>query len=162
MREKIERNILLNSKYIIAFFNRRGAKITQVMLQKLLYFLEAIYMVSEEENYLFLEDFYAWSFGPMNETVYNEYKIFGKMPLELYEDAEITINPINQKFIDNLYDMFKDYDAYKLVSLSHAPGSPWHTLYKKYGLAIPEDKIIDKLQTREWFLRLVRLDEDEK
>ena len=155
MREKIERNILLDSKYIIAFFTRRGTKITQAMLQKLLYFLEAIYMVLEDENYLFYEDFYARNFGPMNEDVYNEYKIFGKMSLELYEDVGIEINSVNQKFIDNLYEMFKEYDTYKLVTLSHASGSPWNVLYEKYGLDIPEDKIIDKSQTKEWFRDLV-------
>ena len=156
MREHIERNILLNSKYIIAFFTRKGTKITHFMLQKLLYFLEAIFMISENEDFLFKEDFYAWNFGPVNDTVYSEYKIFGRMPLELYdEENSIEINSFNERFIENLYEMFKDYDAQQLVSLSHASGSPWNELYKKYGLNIPEDKVIEKLKTKTWFRGIV-------
>lgn len=32
------------------------------MLEKLMYFLEAIYMVLTDEDYLFEEDFLAWNF----------------------------------------------------------------------------------------------------
>ena len=157
MREHIERDVLLNSKYIIAYFKKKDASITHLMLQKLLYFLEALYMVSEDEDYLFNDDFYAWNFGPVNDIVYSEYKIFGKLPLELYdEDENIKINPINERFIDNLYEMFKDFNSYDLVSLSHAKGSPWNEIYEKFGLDIPEDIKIDKIKTKEWFNSLVR------
>ena len=146
---KIERDILKNSKYIITYFNEKGKDVTNLMLEKLLYFLEAIYMVRTNEDYLFNDDFYAWNFGPVNEIVYKEYKFFGRIPITLEE--KILIPKENVRYIENLYNLFKEYNAYDLVSLSHQDGSPWYIIDKYYNSDIPDDVIIEKLETKKWF-----------
>lgn len=35
-------------------------------------------MVCTNEDYLYDEEFLAWNFGPVNTTIYNEYKNFWK------------------------------------------------------------------------------------
>ena len=42
METLIERDIIINAYYVIYYFNQNGKKITNLKLQKLLYFLEAI------------------------------------------------------------------------------------------------------------------------
>lgn len=51
---ELERDILLNSYYIIDYFKKNGQEITNLKLQKLLYLEEAIYMSASDENYLFV------------------------------------------------------------------------------------------------------------
>lgn len=156
----IERNVIKNSEYIIAYYNRNGKKITNLELQKLVYFLEAIYMVSTNEEYLFEEQFTAWNFGPVNLEIYNQYKNFGRIPIEL--EQEVNINPINLKYIENLYDLFSEFNATQLVNLSHSKGSPWHTIYSKTKGAIPRQAIISKSETKKWFSTLVKKENEEK
>lgn len=152
--ENIERGVIKNSEYIIEYYNRNGKKITNLELQKLAYFLEAIYMVSTDEEYLFEEEFAAWNFGPVNFEIYKHYKNFGRIPIDL--EKEVNINPQNLKYIENLFELFKDFTATQLVNLSHSEGSPWHTIYKKNNGSIPRDEVISKSETKKWFTSLVK------
>ena len=123
---EIDRDIINNSKYIIQFYKEKDKKITNLELQKLAYFLEAIYMVCEDALYL---------------------------PIDLEENIEI--NPINKKYIENLYNLFKDFNATQLVNLSHSKGSPWYEIYSENDGKIPRNEIIDKSSTKKWFSNLV-------
>ena len=109
----IERDILKNSQYIITYFNEHDKEVTNIKLQKLLYFLEAIYMFIEDKKELFLEDFYAWNLGPINDKAYNEYKFFGNATIGdiicILLDKSIEINHLNLKYIEILYNLFSDF-----------------------------------------------------
>lgn len=150
---EIDRDIINNSEYIIQFYKEKDKKITNLELQKLAYFLEAIYMVCEDALYLYNEEFSAWNFGPVNLVIYNKYKKFGNLPIEL--ERNIEINPINKKYIENLYNLFKDFNATQLVNLSHSKGSPWYEIYSENDGKIPRNEIIDKKSTKKWFSNLV-------
>ena len=156
----IERDILLNAKYIISYFNENGKNITNLMLEKLLYFLEAIYMVVTDEDYLFYEDFCAWNFGPVNEIVYQQYKFYGRLPILLDEKVSIPLE--NKKYIEQLYDLFKDFNASDLVGLSHQEGSPWFSIDKQYDSEIPENVMISKIETKKWFHSIVESSNESK
>lgn len=155
MNNIIERDIIKNSEYIIHYFYKEGKKdVTNLMLEKLLYFLEAIYMCWANEDYLYEEDFYAWDFGPVNKRVYDKYKEFGRMPIKL--DKSVYINEENKKYIDILYTLFKDYTTFDLVNLSHSKDSPWHVIDKKYNGDISDKKIIiEKEATKKWFSSII-------
>ncbi len=110
-------------------------------------------MVMTDEDYLFLEDFIAYGFGPVNEIVYQKYKYFGRVPILIDED--ISIPSVNEVYIKQLYDLFKDYKASDLVNLSHQKGSPWYQIDQKYNSEIPNHVIISKLETKNWFNSIV-------
>ena len=151
--ESIERDVVKNSEYIISYYKINGKTITNLEVQKLAYFLEAIYMVYTDEEYLYNEEFSAWNFGPVNTKIYNQYKNFGSVPIEL--DHEVIINQNNLKFIQMLYELFKSFNATQLVNLSHIKGSPWYEIYSQYKGTIPRGKMISKRKTKEWFNTLV-------
>lgn len=156
MNNKIERDIIKNSEYIIHYFSKeRKKEVTNLMLEKLLYFLEAIYMALTKENYLYEEDFYAWDFGPVNKRVYDTYKEFGRMPIKL--EKNIHINEENQRYIEVLYALFKDYSTFDLVNLSHSKDSPWYKINKEYNGNISDKKIIiEKDATKIWFSGIIQ------
>lgn len=142
-----------NAKYIISYFRNNNIEVTNLKLQKLLYFLEAIYMVALDENYLFNENFYAWNYGPVSKKVYDQYKIFGSMPIIL--DEPVSINRTNEIFIQNLFMIFNDYSVSDLIEFSHQKGSPWYEIYMKYGENIPKNEVIQKYSTKKWFSGIV-------
>lgn len=157
----IDTSLYSNAKYIIYYFSKRGREVTNLKLQKLLYFLEAIYMVISNKDNLFDEEFYASNLGPSNDAIYGKYKEFGKIPIML--DERINIPKENLKYIKILFELFGDYTAYDLVALSHCNGSPWCDIYRKYEDGdIPGDEIIDKLKTKKWFLEdVVDIEDDD-
>ncbi len=158
---EIERDIVLNSKYIISYFNKNEKDVTNLMVEKLLYFLEAIYMVMTDEDYLFNEDFYAWNFGPVSDRVYQEYKYFGNLPIILEENVNIPKK--NEIYVEHLYEMFSDFSSYDLVNLSHSKGSPWYEIDNQYNDSdIPKGIKISKIDTKKWFSGLVEITSNEK
>lgn len=146
---KIDRNLYNNAEYIIKFFSLNGKQVTNLKLQKLLYFLEAIYMINTNENKLFDEEFTAWDFGPVSKELYDKYKINGRDSLPVNEN--ISINPINEEYIKVLFRLFGGFSAFQLVAVSHGPGSPWDKINRQYNGEIDHNVVIDKLQTKEWF-----------
>lgn len=67
---------LLIANYIIQRCNDIGAMISNLKLQKLLYFVQAEFLVDIGEP-CFSEKIEAWSFGPVIPSVYRKYRIYG-------------------------------------------------------------------------------------
>lgn len=163
--KKINRDIIENSYYMINLFDRdkkdRNVSITNLKLQKLMYFVEAYYMVDNpEEQELFSSSWSAWDYGPVNRKLYNCYKKFGSMEIAL-EPSQVSIGnnlpDTNKKYIERIYSLFADFSAFDLVTLTHLKGSPWDEIFEKnktfeqYNFQILNDSEIDKLKTKEWF-----------
>lgn len=162
---ELERDILLNSYYIIDYFKKNGQEITNLKLQKLLYLEEAIYMSASDENYLFVEEFSAWDFGPVSKVIYQKYKKSSAFPLNLTEDEKEQIKEIpmiNESLIEVLFSLFGNMTAFELVTLTHRENSPWYNINKNYSPnSIPNDININKEQTKLWFKELME-DKNEK
>ena len=67
---------LFVANYIIEYSNNMGDEMNNLKLQKLLYFINARFLV-EENRSLFEENFEKWKFGPVIPSVYHEYKSCG-------------------------------------------------------------------------------------
>lgn len=61
------------ANFIIEYCNKKGYQINNLKLQKILYFLQARFLV-EENKTLFDEDIRKWRYGPTTPSVYDEYK----------------------------------------------------------------------------------------
>ena len=60
--------------------DRCGHRITNLALQKLLYFAHAIFLI-EEKRPLVSGYFEAWEYGPVNPTAYQAFKSAGTQPI---------------------------------------------------------------------------------
>lgn len=162
----IERDVTINAYYIIYYFRQNRKLITNLKLQKLLYFLEAIYLIQNvEEKKLFDDEFYAWNFGPVSNIIYRQFKQFGNREISLTESQQEiahNMNNENKQYIEKLFTLLGDMTAHQLVSLSHLPNSPWTKLKEKYNGKIPDDIVISKIDTRNWFSQLIGIKIDEK
>lgn len=72
--------------YIIQKFNEMNKAISNLKLQKVLYFIQAEFLVDINKP-CFFEEIEAWDFGPVVPTVYRKYKIYGSanIPFNSYE-----------------------------------------------------------------------------
>lgn len=113
------------AKYIICYANEKKEEVTNLKLQKLLYYAQAWYLVNFNKP-LFDEKIEAWQFGPVIPDVYNEFKSFGRTPIEIEdEDCKKIINDVEcVNYLDEFCEHFLKFSATDLVSMSHSE-EPW-------------------------------------
>lgn len=146
------------AKYFISLSNETGSLISNLKLQKLMFYAQAWHLALFEER-LIDNEFQAWVHGPVLPNSYREFRQFGWKPI-INED-------LNQDFIDNfcsnvvdqqqcelLNDVVEEYfglTAFQLERLTHSE-DPW--IIARKGLApdepsenvISDDSMIDYYQ----------------
>lgn len=134
--------------FTIAYCNIHGFTITPMKLQKILYYIQAWYLVKFDKELLFEELPQAWVNGPVYRSVYNQYKdsFYRSTPLILKEiketgkDEKILENYKNSlgletEQIDLINVILKHYssqDESKLVLMTHRE-APWNIAREGYG-----------------------------
>ncbi len=130
------------AKLLLKLQNFDSLDITNLKLQKLLYFAQGLSLAIYNKP-LFEEAIEAWSYGPVVPEVYREFKEYGKTPIPLPTDDYSHINDSELMNILNLtLQEFNQYSAWKLAEITHSEG-PWKDYYKPNTLAstIPVDSI---------------------
>ncbi|MDR1236509.1 MAG: DUF4065 domain-containing protein [Holosporaceae bacterium] len=114
------------AKYIILTAHENGDVITNLKLQKLLYYAQAWYMVHHGGKKLFSDNIEAWKFGPVVKDVYDLYKKFSRNPIdEQVDEGDFArLNPEDRKFMDEFLGEFMDHSALSLVNMIHNE-PPW-------------------------------------
>ncbi len=155
----IERDIIINSYYVISYFNEKGVSVTNLKLQKLMYFMEGLYMSITDEDFLYNDEFYAWTFGPVCKKLYDYYKKFESNEISLNEEEKKLVKEIpefNKIFIQSLFKFFGKWSAYDLVELTHEEGSPWSMVYVSEE-ETDDNIIVPKLETKKWLRKKLGL-----
>ena len=151
------------ARTLIYIANSRQIDITNLKLQKLLYFCEAYYMCVEDTCKMFNEEFNALTFGPVVLEVYNNYKSNLSYPIELSEEEKSTIIVENcqlgQSYINTInqvLDSFGTLSASQLVALTHMTDSPWEKIWKKNNETsnYEENGVVSKEETKSWFKKV--------
>lgn len=142
--------------------DRRGLKITNLALQKLLYFAHAIHLTKTKKP-LVSGYFEAWQYGPVHPSVYRAFKQSGSEPITtravgrdpLTGHARDLPKPSDIEVVDLVSDVMRSYGHLspgRLVDLSHAKESPWSIIVDKsrtgvaFGMRIPDNVIIDQFR----------------
>ena len=100
------------AKYVIERCNKMGYPISNLKLQKILYFIQAEFLVAFDEQ-CFQEDIEAWNFGPVVPEVYR----------------------------DEVIDLCAKYTASTLVSITHNQ-KPWKDSFQRGRNCIISPKAI--------------------
>lgn len=133
-------------RHVINYSNEKDYGISNLKLQKILYFIQAFFLVSTPEQ-CFAERIEAWDFGPVVPEAYREYKQFGSGDIpsvsyiinfdedDIWESkvTKYTDNILSEEDksrIESVVDKFADYSATDLVSITHAQ-KPWKNAYQR-------------------------------
>lgn len=118
------------ARFLVQHYIDAKRSITNMKLQKLLYYAWIEFYKSHDGKYLFEDDIYAWKLGPVVPEVYYEYRIYAAMPISITKTPEGKIDDDTETFLRSFADKYKDISARDLVTRSHAPGKPWEKAYK--------------------------------
>ena len=126
-------NALLIAEYIVKYCNDKKFSISNLKLQKLLYFVQAAFLV-EKGLPCFPEEIEAWDFGPVVPLVYYKYKIYGGTNIPYMNSDENLFEVISQEDKDIINRIINDcakYTASMLVDITHKQ-APWLEAYAPY------------------------------
>lgn len=133
--------VLQIAEYIIAYAKTTNQGISNLKLQKILYFVQAQFLVSFEKP-CFVEPIEAWDFGPVVSEAYHKYKIYGSG--NIYEGDLNSITNLQDreiKLIRAVVDRCANFSATQLVNITHRQ-DPWKDAYGK-GNVIKNERIRD-------------------
>lgn len=152
----MENDIIKDSYYLITLFMNAQKEVTQLHVQKLMYFFEAYYMNEKDCNKLYECNFNAWMFGPVAMPLYKEYKKFGELPIVLTKEKIESGKEIckdKKDMLNELYNVFGNLSANELVNLTHMRNSPWYNKWIENNKRVVygEASYIDKKETKQWF-----------
>ncbi|WP_169975877.1 type II toxin-antitoxin system antitoxin SocA domain-containing protein [Campylobacter sp. RM16191] len=131
------------AKYIILKSNEINEPISNLQLQKMLYFINLVYLKRAKVPLINNdEDFLAWPHGTVIEHVYRKFSIFGsdKIPIDklkpvcLKDHVDSAGNCIEEKIIgdiDKKIKKFSSINPWLLVYYNHQPHGAWYYTFKK-------------------------------
>lgn len=122
----------------------RGDSITNLKLQKLLYYLQGFWL-AEFDTPLFDEPIEAWAYGPVVPSVYDAYKSYGKKAIEVNQSEEPIrlASDKEEAFFDEVYSLYNQYSASALVRMTHNK-MPWASSKSHgFGEEISREKMRD-------------------
>ena len=120
------------ARFIISWCNHHHLPVTNLKLQKLLYFVQGEYARMCDDR-LIQDDFYAWQLGPVIPDVYFKYSIFSSsaIPTIKHENEEVFPQQVVIS-IENILRKYARYSTWTLVDMSHAQ-DPWKYNYQIFG-----------------------------
>lgn len=147
-------NVLEVCRHVINYSNIQDYGISNLKLQKILYFIQAYFLICTSQP-CFNEEIQAWDFGPVVPEAYQEYKQYGSgdipfissyvennsnniWDLENIEFEDDIISDNDKNLIDAVIDKFADYSATDLVEITHNQ-APWKNAYI-HGKNVPIHK----------------------
>lgn len=146
------------ANYMLDAAAERGILLTNLSLQKLLFFAHAI-CLAERGKTLVSGYFEAWQFGPVHPAVYQAFKQAGADPISFrahaFDPVSFQKRPLetlsDQAAKDICYRVvvqFGGMTAGRLVDITHAKGGPWDYVVSSakskanVGLRIPDNIIV--------------------
>lgn len=117
-------NVLDLSEYVIRHAHENEKSITNLKLQKTLYYLQG-YSLRCFDECAFDEIIKNWQYGPVAPMAYFEYSIYGAYPLEENPCAEaVKLDKSKKKLFDAVIDKCLQCTARELVRKTHTE-APW-------------------------------------
>ena len=116
--------------YIVDKCTRDDEPVSNLQLQKIMYFLQYVYCKNYGELLFDDEEFEAWQYGPVLPSVYKEFSNYGGRAItEFYEDVDRARFGDLADWIDTGIEVLRSKSPWDLVSVAHAKGSPWDKVW---------------------------------
>lgn len=132
------------AKYIISKCSSSGRPVSNLKLQKMLYFIWVDFY-TKTGRILFFDNICAWKLGPVVPEVYYEYCSYAGRPI--LGDYTTEVEMADRQIIDSIISNYISVPANVLVSRTHKSGSAWDCVYQNGAgnrSIIPFELIIEK------------------
>lgn len=126
------------AKYIVQEALHRESPVSNLKLQKLLYFVQGVSLALNNVP-AFEDDIVAWKYGPVVEDVYYAYSMYGANDIIIPFEADVNLTEKLKHVINLVLDELLPVSAIALVNETHLTGSPWHSV--NLNAVIPNSNI---------------------
>jgi uncharacterized phage-associated protein len=121
-----------------------GKFVTQMKLQKLVYFAQGYHLAKYNEP-LIKENFEAWKFGPVVPEIYQDFKLYGSKLITNTSSFRPSGTDASRVVLDSeafdsikyTWDVLKDFSAMALSNWTHQPSTPWSKVYDPDAKSTP-------------------------
>ena len=135
-------DVLTISDYIIRRCSEEGYTVSNLKLQKLLYFVQAEFLVATGKP-CFREKIVAWGFGPVIPEVYRGFCIFGSAHIPVCVASTPVLPQKTTELIDGIVFICLPFSSSQLVEITQHQ-LPWAVAYAKgYGTEITNEAILN-------------------
>ncbi len=123
------------AKYVITRCDESGNNISNLHLQKILYFLQKT-ALQEFGEVLFSDGIEAWQHGPVVRDVYRRFRGYGAKPIVMtYDDLNIEFNNKSGNSckvrLDEEIERLSGIDPWELVDMTHVSGGAWGETFRE-------------------------------
>lgn len=145
------------ANFILISAEERGVEITNLALQKLLYFVHGWFYATYDKP-LIKNRFEAWQYGPVQRVLYDQFKHYRNRPLKGVRASYLNpgtgeqvvrcpeITESDQYLILSVLERYRHHTASQLVNEAHVEDGPWEYVWQQAEDAIyPGMKIPDEL-----------------
>ena len=147
-------NLQQVADYFISWSNETEDAITNLKLQKLVYYAQA-WFLGHTQSALFPEDVQAWVHGPVVPELYKQYKQFGWKPIQRedlgscsFEGVEASFDEEDRGILADVRNHYAAKGAFELELLTHRQ-SPWYLTRN----GRPEDEACTEVISKELMMQ---------
>ena len=145
------------ANFVLDRADERGLGVSNLDLQKIVYFLHGHYLVQYHEP-LVSGEFEAWPYGPVHRSIYDAFRAYNDTPIDgratAFDPLKRQRRPLppfsNERMVlmvNRVLDYYLDMPTFMRVELTHAEGTPWSRVVSdaekrpNVGMRIPNDLI---------------------
>ncbi len=139
------------ANYFLNFCRRHGDALTNLKLQKLVYYAQAWHLALKDKP-VFEEQIEAWVHGPVVSQLYRRFKHHGWGPIMVNAPPPTFANG-TAKHLEEVFSVYGSFSAWDLERMTHQE-TPW--LNARKGLAPDQNghKIISHEDMRNFYREL--------
>ncbi len=127
--------------FILCFAYEHGDLLTNLKLQKLLYYAQAWHLALYDAP-LLDDDIEAWVHGPAVRSVYTHFKNFGWHPIQVNLDCDnLNLPEFVQEHLIEVIDEYGGLTAYELERMTHEE-LPWQNARRGLPIDEPSNAVI--------------------
>lgn len=128
------------AEYVIYYVYTKGNIVTNLKLQKILYYIQAEFLVGTQKQ-CFREHIEAWSFGPVVPCVYMKYNIYGNSFIyPPRNDISYKFSSADKRKVEHIVDACSAYSSSMLTEITQRQ-TPWIDAYHQGKAEITPESI---------------------
>lgn len=142
-------NVKAVARTAIDLATQQGLSVSNLKLQKLLYFAHGLALAKYGTPLIKGEKFEAWKYGPVLESLYHNLKVFGPSMIGPNDGFVAQWKPLpddaenERKALASTLAQLGSLSGGKLINISHDPRGPWHAVFNATtkNITIEDDRI---------------------
>jgi uncharacterized phage-associated protein len=151
------------ANFLLDYAEDKGTSLTIMALLKLIYFAHGWHLARYEQP-LVKNAFEAWQYGPVVRAVYESFSESGKKPITIrackfdpvkakYSRATYNLTAEERALLQNVFEAYAYFHAFKLSDMTHEENSPWHMIWNNVDSSSRPGMQISNSSIKEHFQR---------